>query len=100
MTISKVTDMGIRRFVVWLVILAFNLNQLAWAQPVARDQDYERSMARVDRFMTLLEELRSHVDRSQFDTEALLEKLDYDETNIVAFVRDEIGFEQYPGLLR
>jgi len=92
--------MGVRRFVVWLVILAFNLNQVAWAQPVASEQDYERSMARIDSFMTLLEELRSHVDRSQFDTEVLLEKLDYDETNIVAFVRDEIGFEQYPGLLR
>lgn len=92
--------MGVRRFVVWLVILAFNLNQVAWAQPGSSSPDLERSMARLDRFMTLLEELRSHVDRSQFDTEALLEKLDYDETNIVAFVRDEIRLEQYPGLLR
>ncbi len=90
----------VRGFIVWLVILAFNLNQVAWAQPVASNQDLEHSMARLDRFMTLVEELRSHVDRSQFDTEALLEALDYDETNIVAFVRDEIRFEQYPGLLR
>lgn len=97
---SMVADMGVRKFVVWLVILAFNLNQVAWAQPAPGSPDLERSMARLDRFMSLVDELRSHVDRSQFDTEALLEALDHDETKIVAFVRDEIRFEQYPGLLR
>lgn len=57
-------------------------------------------MARLDEFMDLIEELRSHIDRSQFDLDALLDKLDYDAENLVDFVTNEIHFEQYSGLLR
>jgi len=54
----------------------------------------------IDEFMKLLGELRSHVDRSQFDLDALLSKLDFDPENIVNYVKQEVQFEQYPGLLR
>ncbi|MFZ0544430.1 MAG: hypothetical protein WAM60_03270, partial [Candidatus Promineifilaceae bacterium] len=47
-----------------------------------------------------IEELRSKIDRSQFDLDALLDKLDYDPDQIISFVTDEIAFEQYPGVLR
>ena len=62
--------------------------------------DYEEAKRRLDLFMDRIEELRSHIDRSQFDLDALLEKLDFDADNIIKFVKEEIYFEQYPGLLR
>ena len=54
----------------------------------------------LDEFIKLLKELRTHVDRSQFDLEALLFKLDFDSESIINFVKQDIRFEQYPGLLR
>lgn len=45
-------------------------------------------------------DVRRTLDRAAFDVEALLDTLDYDAGKIVDFVRDEIAFEQYPGLLR
>lgn len=73
----------------------------AFAQgQVSTDLDYDRAMQRLDSFMALLEELRLLVDRSQFDLEALLDKLDYDAESVIRFVKEEIAFEPYPGLLR
>lgn len=54
----------------------------------------------LDEFMKLLEELRTHIDRSQFELDALLSRLDYDSDKIISFVKQDIRFEQYPGLLR
>jgi hypothetical protein len=61
---------------------------------------HAEAVARLNRYIDLVGELRSHLDRSQFDLDSLLEKLDYDADNVINFVRDEIYFEQYPGLLR
>lgn len=54
-------------------------------------------LARSERFAG---ELRQAINRSAFDLEALLEKLEFDHENIIRFVRDEIAFEQYHGALR
>ncbi|HVS02226.1 MAG TPA: transglutaminase domain-containing protein [Thermoanaerobaculia bacterium] len=70
------------------------------AVPAEAALSQEEALARLDRFMQLIEKLRSHIDRSQFDLVALLDRLDYDPKRIVAFVKHEIYFEQYPGVLR
>jgi len=62
--------------------------------------DYEQAIQRLDRFVTLIRELQSHIDRSQFDPDALLSKLSYEAELIIEFVQEDIYFEQYPGLLR
>lgn len=90
----------VRKILAWTLILTLNVTQVVWAQSPGPEAAYKQALERLDRYMELLEELRSHIDRSQFDTEALLDTLDYDEGKILAFVRDEIYFEQYPGLLR
>ena len=64
------------------------------------DPDYQQHLDDLNQFMGLVEELRDQIDRSSFDLEALLDKLDYDAERIAAFVREEIYFEQYSGLLR
>ncbi len=95
-----------RRTLACALILTLSWTGWAWAAGPAFAQEppkqlsYEETMARLDRFMELIEELRSHVDRSQFDLDALLDKLDYDADGIIKFVNEEIYFEQYPGLLR
>ena len=66
-----------------------------------RPSDYDQALARLDLFMEKLEELRSHIDRTQFDVDALSFELAFEDAEtIVAYVRDNIYFEQYPGLLR
>jgi len=51
-------------------------------------------------YIDSVEAIRRLVDRSQFDPEALMDRLDWEADEIVRFVRREIGYEQYPGLLR
>ncbi|MGD2129482.1 MAG: hypothetical protein PVJ33_15600 [Lysobacterales bacterium] len=54
----------------------------------------------LDRVAKLSEQGRPFLDRSHFDTSALLDSLDWDSKNIVNFVRKSIAFEQYEGALR
>ena len=68
-------------------------------QGVSAD-DQRAALDQLDRFVAKLEQLKTEIDRSRFDLEALLDREEFDEQKIIAFVRDEISFEQYPGLLR
>src|SRR5215217_1454331 len=61
---------------------------------------YEEARSRLDQLMVAVDELRPQIDRAQFDVEALSLQLGFEADDIVAFVRGEIAFEQYPGLLR
>ncbi|MGA8205785.1 MAG: hypothetical protein WB812_14795 [Woeseiaceae bacterium] len=49
---------------------------------------------------SLAEDLRGDINRSTFDLDALLDSLDYDADTIIDFVKQEISFEAYKGLLR
>jgi hypothetical protein len=61
---------------------------------------YEEARSRLEQLVVAAEDLRAQIDRSQFDLEALSSELGFDAADVIAFVRDEIAFEQYPGLLR
>ena len=92
-----------RKIVSYLVILTLSFSPMA-AYPsngaATHEQQYKAAVARLDDFMSMLSLLRTYIDRSQFETEALLEKLNFDADEIIEFVTKEIHFEQYPGLLR
>ncbi|GMQ88025.1 MAG: hypothetical protein BMS9Abin08_1243 [Gammaproteobacteria bacterium] len=62
--------------------------------------DRQATLDQLDRFVEKLKQIEAEIDRSQFDLPALLDRLAFDEKMISEFVRDEIGFEQYAGLLR
>jgi hypothetical protein len=57
-------------------------------------------LANLDSFVALSAELRRLIDRSQFDTEALLDELEFDSTRIIRFVSESVAFEPYRGSLR
>lgn len=98
------TDVGIfRKIVSYLVIFTLTFSPLTVypsTGEASQDQEYKAAVARLDDFMSMLSQLRTYIDRSQFETEALLEKLNFDADEIIEFVTKEIHFEQYPGLLR
>lgn len=57
-------------------------------------------LARIDMLETYLKQLQTQINRAQFDVDSLLNVLDYDPEDIIAFAKKEVHFEQYPGLLR
>jgi hypothetical protein len=83
-----------------LLLCAFS--SVTMAQPVS-DASKERILPTFEplaAILPVLAAIRLEIDHSQFDRNALLEKLDYDEEKIITFARDEIAFEAYTGLLR
>jgi len=63
-------------------------------------EDRQAALDQLDLFVTKLKQLEVEIDHSRFDLPALLDRQEFDQQKIVTFVRDEINFEQYPGLLR
>lgn len=73
----------------------------AQAQPAETPPaTYDEAIEQLDRLFAQIERLRGQLDRTQFDLAALSAALGPDAAAIDAFVREEIAFEQYPGLLR
>ncbi len=98
------TDM-LQKILVWTFNTSLIWSGLAYAaSPSSPEADaspsYEQASEGLDRFLNLVSELRSHIDRSQFDPEALLDELEYEADAIESFVAEEILFEPYVGLLR
>jgi len=62
----------------------------------AMDQTIEAFLKK----LPTLKAIHAQIDRSQFDREALLDRLDYDLQKIIDFATNELAFEAYPGLLR
>jgi len=94
----------LQNILTWVIALVIPLNSIAAVSITANvslsELTNEQRVKRIDRTIQLIEELRTHIDRGQFDLDALLLQLDYDKEEIVRFVKEEISFEQYPGLLR
>jgi len=61
---------------------------------------FDQTLSQIDRLAPILQDLQGKLDRSQFDLDALGASLDYDPARIIAFLRTQIAFEQYPGVLR
>ena len=82
-----------------LLLMSPGAQQFVIAQ--VESSEYEQALANLDIFMDKLEELRSHIDRTQFDVEELSFELAPEGPEaIIDWVRNNIYFEQYPGLLR
>lgn len=80
-----------------LLTLCLLLSQTALANNI---QKIHIDKKKADVAIEKLTKLLINIDNSQFDIEALLEKLDYDKEEIIRFVSNKINFEDYSGLLR
>jgi len=57
-------------------------------------------LARLDNILAALTDLQSQIDKSSFDVNTTLDAHGYDAKEIIEFVKKQIAFEQYPGVLR
>ena len=93
------------RFARWLAATLWATATFAVAQQAPEDLsledvDYAQWATRIDATTRALEAVRRDLKRSRFDSEALLDELFFDIDPAVAFVRDEIAFQPYEGVLR
>lgn len=72
----------------------------ARAQDEPSELEYARLATAIDRLEGQLASLRGQIDQTRLDPEELVFELGFDPEEIVAFVRDEIVFHPYEGLLR
>lgn len=79
-------------------------NSMAYAQVQNSAQSspevYEEGLAELDSVFAQIQRIRGHVDRAQFDLDALSDTLEYEADNIVKFVQEDIALEPYAGTLR
>lgn len=70
-------------------------------QAQAADEiDVDAIARNLDDFGARLQVLRSDIDKSRFDPDAMVDKLDYDPGPLIAFVQTDIAFQPYEGTLR
>lgn len=92
-----------RKLLIVVLISALIWGQVAtsigtvWAQPTALGVSPRQNF---QQFVGFADRLRAQIDRSQFELEPLVDRLDRDPERIFAFVRDEIQFEAYQWALR
>jgi len=69
-------------------------------KPLEGEAGYKRASRRLSRIMAGVDVLQSKIDRSLFEIDALADRLGSDPATLFHFVRDEIRYEPYTGVLR
>ena len=86
-------------FVATALVLLVPGNRVLGAEDLPQPA-YEPLAEAVDTLQRRLERVRGEIDQTRFDPDELVFELNFDAGEIVGFVRDEIAFHPYEGLLR
>jgi len=70
------------------------------AQDTEAALNYSALSEAVEQLEQRLDRLRGEIDQTRFDAEELVFELAFDAESVIGFVRDEIAFHPYEGLLR
>lgn len=70
------------------------------AKPLQGEAAYKQASEKLNRVYAGLDVINGKIDRSLFEIDALADRLGSDPTTIFKFVRDEIRYEPYTGVLR
>lgn len=84
----------------FLLVMPSVSDVAAQASPTPAAASYAQAQQVLERFLIEAQRIQGQLDASQYDLDALSAKLGLKADDIVSFVRDNIAFEQYPGLLR
>ena len=88
------------RFIAYLTSVLFLIQQtIAFSAPTSQET-HSDVHDQFNELAALAEELRTTIDRREFDLSVLLDVLDYDAERIIEYVTKSIRFEQYSGVLR
>lgn len=90
----------LRVALVFLLLSPSAANAAAQASPTPAAVTYDQAKTSLERLLTEAQRIQGQLDASQYDLDALSAKLGLKADDIVNYVRDNIAFEQYPGLLR
>lgn len=98
--------MGLQSLVVRVGGIALLILQSAsiQAQTAAEDEIPDDLMRAIEQVSLATlgfgEAVRANIDRSAYDQDSLIDKLEFDDAEIAQFVTEEIAYEPYAGLLR
>lgn len=84
----------------FLLILLPLSNTLLAKESLETPDGASKKQVIFDRLISDFGKIRTGVDNTQFDQEALIDRLDYEAETIIEFVTKEITLQIYPGLLR
>lgn len=79
---------------------ALESSSLIAVAAATQEETYVAAIQKLDALLVDLEPARGTLDRSQFDVDALVLEHNYDAVALINFVKSDIAFQQYPGLMR
>lgn len=89
-----------RYLVIWLVALAMNVQMFGVTQAAQTYQIPKEAKAAAQRYAKAYEAARDTIDLKHYDVDARAEALDYDVAAADAFVKTQIAYDPYQGVLR
>jgi hypothetical protein len=92
----------IRKGLLLFVVLVLASPQTSFLRPgiSETEETLQQELEALDDYLSKLDSIEGLIDRTAFDVSALSRKLGHDQSKIFDFVRDQIGYQAYDGVLR
>lgn len=89
-----------RIFIVWLVAVAMNVQMFGISQAAQTYQIPKEVQAKAARYAKAFEAARDTIDLKFYDVDARAQALDYDVSAAAQFIKTQISYDPYIGVLR
>ena len=91
-----------RKIFIFFIILLVAVPTMSFLATGTYNEDevFDKELIELNQFLDRLDNIDGLVDRSAFDIEALAQKYGLDRQKLFNYVRDEIGYHAYRGVMR